>query len=164
MAEAELEADVRATRCACSSTPLRAIRRRAALALPVRQVREHFLDTASQPETLPAWLTEAGHRLLRQGVRAHRVPRRLELVSQHRSPLGADAVLTSARKCTSRRCSSPARRRRSIAMRRAAFDASGSSGAQTCGRRSCCQAAGHWIQQERPAEVNQLLLEFLAGR
>jgi pimeloyl-ACP methyl ester carboxylesterase len=23
--------------------------------------------------------------------------------------------------------------------------------------------AGHWIQQERPAQVNQLLLEFLAG-
>ena len=23
--------------------------------------------------------------------------------------------------------------------------------------------AGHWIQQERPAEVNELLLQFLAG-
>ena len=23
--------------------------------------------------------------------------------------------------------------------------------------------AGHWIQQERPAEVNQLMLDFLAG-
>jgi len=23
--------------------------------------------------------------------------------------------------------------------------------------------AGHWIQQERPAEVNRLLVEFLAG-
>ena len=23
--------------------------------------------------------------------------------------------------------------------------------------------AGHWIQQERPAQVNQLLLEFLAS-
>jgi len=23
--------------------------------------------------------------------------------------------------------------------------------------------AGHWIQQERPAEVNTLLIEFLAG-
>jgi len=23
--------------------------------------------------------------------------------------------------------------------------------------------AGHWIQQERPAEVNKLLIEFLAG-
>jgi pimeloyl-ACP methyl ester carboxylesterase len=23
--------------------------------------------------------------------------------------------------------------------------------------------AGHWIQQERPVEVNRLLLEFLAG-
>jgi epoxide hydrolase A/B len=23
--------------------------------------------------------------------------------------------------------------------------------------------AGHWLQQERPTEVNELLLEFLAG-
>ena len=23
--------------------------------------------------------------------------------------------------------------------------------------------AGHWIQQERPTEVNELLMEFLAG-
>jgi pimeloyl-ACP methyl ester carboxylesterase len=23
--------------------------------------------------------------------------------------------------------------------------------------------AGHWIQQERPAELNELLLQFLAG-
>ena len=23
--------------------------------------------------------------------------------------------------------------------------------------------AGHWIQQERPAEVNELLIEFLSG-
>jgi pimeloyl-ACP methyl ester carboxylesterase len=30
-------------------------------------------------------------------------------------------------------------------------------------RKVLLPGAGHWIQQERPAQVNQLLLEFLAG-
>ncbi|HYY29668.1 MAG TPA: alpha/beta hydrolase, partial [Chthoniobacterales bacterium] len=31
------------------------------------------------------------------------------------------------------------------------------------GKKVLLPGAGHWIQQERPAEVNELLLQFLAG-
>jgi pimeloyl-ACP methyl ester carboxylesterase len=30
-------------------------------------------------------------------------------------------------------------------------------------KKALLPGAGHWIQQERPAEVNRLLIEFLAG-
>jgi pimeloyl-ACP methyl ester carboxylesterase len=30
-------------------------------------------------------------------------------------------------------------------------------------KKAVLPGAGHWIQQERPAEVNQGLMEFLAG-
>jgi pimeloyl-ACP methyl ester carboxylesterase len=30
-------------------------------------------------------------------------------------------------------------------------------------RKALLPGAGHWIQQERPAEVNQLLIDFLAS-
>jgi pimeloyl-ACP methyl ester carboxylesterase len=49
-----------------------------------------------------------------------------------------------------------------IAMRRAAFDTLEQTVPQLRGK-ILLPGAGHWIQQERPAEVNQLLLEFLAG-
>jgi pimeloyl-ACP methyl ester carboxylesterase len=47
-------------------------------------------------------------------------------------------------------------------MRRAAFD----SLEQTVPhlkKNILIPGAGHWIQQERPTEINQLLLEFLIG-
>jgi hypothetical protein len=49
------------------------------------------------------------------------------------------------------------------ARRQATFDALEESGPNL--RKKVLQAgAGHWIQQERPAEVNQLLIEFLASQ
>ena len=32
-----------------------------------------------------------------------------------------------------------------------------------CRGKTVIPGAGHWIQQERPAEINRLLLEFLAS-
>jgi pimeloyl-ACP methyl ester carboxylesterase len=49
-----------------------------------------------------------------------------------------------------------------IAMRRAAFD-SLEEAVPNLTKKVLLPGAGHWIQQERPIEVNQLLIEFLAG-
>ena len=49
-----------------------------------------------------------------------------------------------------------------IAMRRAAFDGL-EEAVPNLRKKILLAGAGHWIQQERPAEVNQLLIEFLAG-
>ena len=49
-----------------------------------------------------------------------------------------------------------------IAMRRAAFDTLEET-IPNLRKKILLPGAGHWIQQERPTETNQLLLEFLAG-
>lgn len=49
-----------------------------------------------------------------------------------------------------------------ITMYRAAFDMMEHT-TPALWKKVLLSGAGHWIQQERPAEVNQLLLEFLAG-
>ena len=49
-----------------------------------------------------------------------------------------------------------------IAMRRAAFDGL-EEAIPNLRKKILLAGAGHWIQQERPAEVNQLLIEFLAS-
>jgi len=48
-----------------------------------------------------------------------------------------------------------------IAMRRSAFDVLEET-VPNLRKKVLLAGAGHWIQQERPAEVNQLLIEFLA--
>jgi pimeloyl-ACP methyl ester carboxylesterase len=48
-----------------------------------------------------------------------------------------------------------------IAMYRAAFDKLEETMPGLC-TKLLVQGAGHWVQQERPAEVNRLLLDFLA--
>jgi pimeloyl-ACP methyl ester carboxylesterase len=49
-----------------------------------------------------------------------------------------------------------------IARRRAAYDALEES-VPNLRKKVLLAGAGHWVQQERPAEVNQLLIEFLAS-
>ena len=49
-----------------------------------------------------------------------------------------------------------------ITMYREAFDAMEET-VPNLRQKVLLPGAGHWIQQERPFEVNQLLIEFLAG-
>jgi epoxide hydrolase A/B len=113
------------------------------------------------PETLPPWLTEQDldvftaafeHSGFRGGLNWYRNLDRLwELTrclcgAQLRQPslfiAGAlDGVIT---------------------MYRSAFDALEDT-MPNLRRKVLLPDAGHWIQQERPAEVNRLLIEFLAG-
>jgi pimeloyl-ACP methyl ester carboxylesterase len=49
-----------------------------------------------------------------------------------------------------------------VTMYRSAFDALEAT-MPNLRRKVLLPDAGHWIQQERPAEVNRLLIEFLSG-
>ena len=95
MAEADLERDLRATIRAAALLRLRrrAIRRRARSTRPAsawcRATAASSTSIDRTRPTLPAWLDRGRHRLLRRRVRAHRLPRRAELVPQHRPQLGA---------------------------------------------------------------------------
>ncbi len=159
-AEAELEAEIRKTMrmflYAASGDPP-----------PEKRWRflfgnsEKFLDGCTLPETLPAWLTEQDIDFLtrefertgfRGGLNWYRnFDRNWELTpflsgAKLRQPAlfvagEADAVIT---------------------MRRASFDALEET-VPNLKKKILLPRAGHWIQQERPVEVNQLLIEFLAG-
>jgi pimeloyl-ACP methyl ester carboxylesterase len=159
-AEAELEADVRMSLAtllySASGDPP-----------PERRWRflfgktERFLDSGTVPETLPPWLTEQDldvytaafeHSGFRGGLNWYRNLDRLwELTrwlcgAQVRQPslfiAGAvDGVIT---------------------MYRLAFDTLEGT-MPNLRRKVLLPDAGHWIQQERPAKVNHLLIEFLAS-
>ena len=159
-AEVELEADVRTS----LATFLYAA---SGDAPPERRWRflfgktERFIDSGTVPETLPPWLTEQDldvfteafrHSGFRGGLNWYRnLDRMWELThclcgAQLRQPslfiAGAlDAVIT---------------------MYRSAFDALEAT-MPDLRRKVLLPDAGHWIQQERPAEVNRLLIEFLSG-
>jgi pimeloyl-ACP methyl ester carboxylesterase len=159
-AEVELEADVRTSLAtflysASGDAP------------PERRWRflfgktERFIDSGTVPETLPSWLTEQDldvfteafrHSGFRGGLNWYRnLDRMWELThclcgAQLRQPslfiAGAlDAVIT---------------------MYRSAFDAMEDT-VPNLRQKVLLPDAGHWIQQERPAEVNRLLVEFLAS-
>lgn len=122
---------------------------------------ETLLDTVTQPETLPAWLTEQDidfftDEFERTGFRGglnwyRNSDRNWELTAflsgaQLRQPaLFVAGELDSV-----------------IMMYRDAFDAMGET-VPNLKKKVLLPGAGHWIQQERPTEVNQLLIEFLAG-
>jgi len=55
-----------------------------------------FLNAMTDPARLPFMDHGCGRRLLRRRVRPHRLPRRPELVSQHRPKLGTDGALRRA--------------------------------------------------------------------
>jgi pimeloyl-ACP methyl ester carboxylesterase len=159
-AEAELEADVRLTMrmflYAASGDPPPEKRWRFLF-----RKSEKLLDTGSLPETLPSWLTEQDLDVFtsefertgfRGGLNWYRnIDRMWELTP----------------------CLSGARLRQPalfiagevdpvIAMYRAAFETMEQT-VPGLRKKVLLPGAGHWIQQERPAQVNQLLLEFLAG-
>ena len=52
-----------------------------------------FLTSSTYPQRLPSWLTETDIDFLRKRVRPHRLPRRSQLVPQHRPQLGTDGAV-----------------------------------------------------------------------
>jgi pimeloyl-ACP methyl ester carboxylesterase len=122
---------------------------------------EKLLDTCTMPKTLPAWLTDEALDLFtrefertgfRGGLNWYRnIDRMWELTgflsgAKIRQPSifaagEEDAVVT---------------------MYRPFVDALEDAMPGLRGK-TLLPGAGHWIQQERPAEINRLLIEFLAG-
>ena len=160
-AEAELEADVRQTMrmflYSASGDPPPEKRWRFLFSKS-----ETFLDTGSQPDTLPAWLTEQDidyftREFERTGFRGglnwyRNIDSRWE-----QTPFLTGAKLHQPALFVAGEADAV------IAMRRAAFD-SLEAAVPNLKKKVLLPGAGHWIQQERPTEVNHLLLEFLAGR
>jgi pimeloyl-ACP methyl ester carboxylesterase len=160
VAEAELEADVRKSvrmfLYSASGDPPPEKRWRF-----VCGKDEKFVDTGTIPDRLPAWLTEDDIEAFaadfertgfRGGLNWYRnLDRMWELTpflsgAPIRQPTlfaagEADAVIT---------------------MYRPAYDALEQT-VPGLRKKVLLPGAGHWVQQERPAEVNRLLLEFLAG-
>ncbi len=122
---------------------------------------EHLLDTGGLPDTLPPWLTEADidfytAEFTRTGFRGglnwyRNLDRWWELT---RCLVGAAIRQPSLFAAGDRDAV--------ISMYRPAYDALPRTmpGLRT---NVLLPGAGHWIQQERPAEVNRLLLQFLQG-
>jgi pimeloyl-ACP methyl ester carboxylesterase len=159
-AEAELETDVRLTMrmllYAASGDPPPEERWRFLFGKS-----ERFLDTGSPPQTLPGWLTEqdidvfAGE-FERTGFRGglnwyRNIDRLWEL-----APFLSGATLRQPALFVAGEFDPV------IAMYREAFDALEQT-VPGLRKKVLLPGAGHWIQQERPGQVNRLLLEFLAG-
>ena len=122
---------------------------------------EKFLDTGSEPETLPEWLTEQDlafftREFERTGFRGglnwyRNIDRNWELTP----------FLNGAKLCLPALFAAgefdPV-----IAMNRKAFNMMEISVPQLK-KKVLLPGAGHWIQQERPNAVNKLLIEFLTS-
>jgi pimeloyl-ACP methyl ester carboxylesterase len=122
---------------------------------------ERFVETGSMPETLPDWLSEQDVEVFtrefertgfRGGLNWYRnIDRMWELTpflsgaKLHQPTLFVAGELDPV-----------------ITMYRGAFEAMEQT-VPGLRQKVLLPRAGHWIQQERPAQVNQLLLEFLAG-
>jgi pimeloyl-ACP methyl ester carboxylesterase len=158
--EAELEADVRKTMrmflYSSSGDPPLEKRWRYLFSKS-----EKFLDTGSLPETLPAWLTEQDlafftREFERTGFRGglnwyRNIDRNWELtpfLSGVKLRLPALFVAGEF---------DPV-----ISINRKAFNTV-EKAMPDLRKKVLLPGAGHWIQQERPAEVNQLLIEFLTN-
>mgnify|MGYP003693662141 CR=1 FL=1 len=103
-------------------------------------------------------------RLLHAGILAHRLSRRPELVPQSAAQLGAG-------RSVARPADPPAlavhrrqpRRRAALPGRPVAARCLSRRPCPACVGSHILEGAGHWVQQERPAEVNKLLIDFLKG-
>lgn len=159
-AEVELEADVRKT--------MRMLLYSASGDPPPEQrwrflfnKSERLMDTGTQPDILPAWLTEQDIDYLtrefeRTGFRGGLNWYRNIDYRWEQTPFLSGAKLHQPALFVGGEADA------FIARRRAAFDALEES-VPNLQKKVLLAGAGHWIQQERPAEVNQLLIEFLAS-
>jgi pimeloyl-ACP methyl ester carboxylesterase len=121
---------------------------------------ERFMDTVTQPDILPAWLTEQDidyfrREFERTGFRGGLSWYRNMDQMWEQTPFLSGAKLHQPALFVAGEADAV------IEMRRAAFDAL-EEAVPNLRKKVLLTGAGHWIQQERPAEVNQLLLEFLA--
>jgi pimeloyl-ACP methyl ester carboxylesterase len=160
IAEADLEADVRRA--------LRMLLYAASGDAPPAQrwrflfgKSEKLLDTGFPPETLPSWLTEQDVDVFtaefertgfRGGLNWYRnIDRMWELTPcLSGAPLRQPALFVAGEL-------DPV-----ITMYRAAFETMEQT-VPNLRQKVLLPGAGHWIQQERPDQVNQLLLEFLSS-
>lgn len=159
-AESELEVDVR-------RTLLGSLYASSGDAPPEKRWRflfektERYVDTLSIPDVLPNWLTETDldvyERAFKQsGFRGGLNWYRNNDINWERSaflngaPLRQPALFVAGE-------SDPV-----IAMMRPTYDAL-SQTVPNLRRKVLLAGAGHWIQQERPTQVNELLLEFIGG-
>ena len=120
---------------------------------------ERFIDAHPVPGSLPAWLTEEDLQYFSQefertgfrgGLNWYRnLDRDYELLAGLAGAALRQPTLFIA-----------GERDVCIEMYRDAFNSMESTAPQLAGRH-LLSGAGHWIQQERPAEVNELLLAFL---
>ena len=157
-AEHELEADVR-------KTMLMGLYSGSGDAPPDKRWRflfdksETFLDIGAVPETLPAWLTEAdldfyAEEFKRTGFRGGLNWYRNIDTNWELTPFLSGARIRQPSVFVAGEFDAV------ITMYRQAFD----SLEQTMpglGKKVLLSGAGHWIQQERPTEVNDLLIQFL---
>jgi pimeloyl-ACP methyl ester carboxylesterase len=159
-AEAELEADVRTSLAmflyaASGDAP------------PARRWRflfgksERLLDSGTVPDALPPWLTEQDLDVFTESFER----------SGFRGGLNWYRNLDRLWELTRCLCGAPLRQPALfcagdldavVTMYRSAFDALERT-TPNLRQKVLLPGAGHWIQQERPAEVNRLLLEFLAS-
>jgi pimeloyl-ACP methyl ester carboxylesterase len=122
---------------------------------------QRFIDTANMPDTLPAWLTDHDIEVFteefkrsgfRGGVNWYRnIDRTWELTpflneaKIHQPSLFIAGQLDGV-----------------ITMLRPAFDNLEKT-IPNLKQKILIPGAGHWVQQERPQEVNKLMIEFLKG-
>jgi pimeloyl-ACP methyl ester carboxylesterase len=158
VAEAELERDVRATirrlLYSASGDPPPEHRWRAALPRTAK-----FLDATTDPETLPAWLTEEdidvyAHAFARTGFRGplnwyRNFTRTWELMAPfHGAKVRVPALFIVGERDGVR------------SFTQAAIDALPQT-VPLLRRTIVLPGCGHWTQQERPAEVTAAMLDFL---
>jgi pimeloyl-ACP methyl ester carboxylesterase len=122
---------------------------------------EAFLDSAARPDTLPPWLSEEDIAYFASEFRRTGFTGGLNWYRNidarwEQTPFLAGAKLLQPTLFVAGELDPV------IAMRRTAFDTL-EQAVPRLTKKVLLPGAGHWIQQERPAEVNRLLLEFLAG-
>lgn len=120
---------------------------------------EKFLDTIAPPEKLPTWLTEQDldfftHTFEQTGFRGGLAWYRNIDTNWELTPFLSGAKLQQPALFVGGELDSVITRNREI------FDNLDKTLPKL--KKKVLLPAGHWIQQERPTEVNQLLLEFLA--
>lgn len=159
-AEAELEADVR-------KTTLMVLYSLSGDAPPDKRWRylfeknERFIDTVYLPESLPSWLTEGDIEMYTRTFQRTGYRGGLNWYRNFDRNWERTAFLTAA-KINQPSLFVAGELDAVVKFRRSAFDSLEQT-MPNLRKKVLLPGAGHWIQQERPNEVNQLLLEFLAS-
>ena len=106
---------------------------------------DHFVD----PEVFPSWLTDADIDFYTGEFERGGLPRRAQLVSQHRPHVGADCSVGGTQSSRRQRCSSRGDRDGVIAMNPDAVT-NLATVVPNLRRTVMLEGCGHWTQQERP--------------